>query len=224
MGHHLSRLFASPPGEARPLAEARVPELAQADPRGALRGAAAACRPAGRRPAQRQRRPSRAAAADEPRQPAGEAGRDIERGRALRPDPRGRPLDGAPRGRAGRDRAESRSTSPPAASTANCFWPKSPARSSARGRARSWVTIEITETAGAADLEQAAAWVARLTALGCRVSLDDFGTGYGAFTYLNRLAVCELKIDRANSSPGCATARSTGGWSARSSRSAAASA
>ena len=58
------------------------------------------------------------------------------------------------------------------------------------------VTIEITETAGAADLEQAAAWVARLTALGCRVSLDDFGTGYGAFTYLNRLAVCELKIDR----------------------------
>ncbi len=58
------------------------------------------------------------------------------------------------------------------------------------------VTIEITETAGAEDLEQAAAWVARLTRRGCRVSLDDFGTGYGAFTYLNRLAVRELKIAR----------------------------
>ncbi len=58
------------------------------------------------------------------------------------------------------------------------------------------VTIEITETAGAEDLEQAAAWVARLTERGCRVSLDDFGTGYGAFTYLNRLAVRELKISR----------------------------
>lgn len=58
------------------------------------------------------------------------------------------------------------------------------------------VTIEITETAGAADLEQAAVWVGRLTELGCRVSLDDFGTGYGAFSYLNRLSVCELKIDR----------------------------
>jgi PAS domain S-box-containing protein len=58
------------------------------------------------------------------------------------------------------------------------------------------VTIEITETAGAVDLEQAAAWVARLTERGCRVSLDDFGTGYGAFTYLNRLAVGELKIAR----------------------------
>lgn len=58
------------------------------------------------------------------------------------------------------------------------------------------VTIEITETAGAEDLEQAAAWVARLTERGCRVSLDDFGSGYGAFTYLNRLAVGELKIAR----------------------------
>lgn len=58
------------------------------------------------------------------------------------------------------------------------------------------VTIEITETAGAEDLEQAAAWVARLNRRGCRVSLDDFGTGYGAFTYLNRLAVRELKISR----------------------------
>lgn len=70
-----------------------------------------------------------------------------------------------------------------------------------RGLARSGasperVTIEITETAGAEDLEQATAWVERLTERGCRVSLDDFGTGYGAFTYLNRLAVSELKIAR----------------------------
>ena len=58
------------------------------------------------------------------------------------------------------------------------------------------LTIEITETAGAEDLEQAAAWVRELTGRGCRVSLDDFGTGYGAFTYLDRLPVTELKISR----------------------------
>lgn len=29
------------------------------------------------------------------------------------------------------------------------------------------------------------------------LALDDFGTGFGAFTYLSRLTVTELKIDRA---------------------------
>jgi PAS domain S-box-containing protein len=58
------------------------------------------------------------------------------------------------------------------------------------------ITLEITETAAADDLEYAAVGVERLKALGCRVALDDFGTGYGSFSYLSRVPVDELKIDR----------------------------
>jgi len=59
------------------------------------------------------------------------------------------------------------------------------------------VTFEITETAAAEDLDRAAELIDRLGALGCGIALDDFGTGFGTFTYLSRLAVSELKIDRA---------------------------
>jgi PAS domain S-box-containing protein len=57
------------------------------------------------------------------------------------------------------------------------------------------VTFEITETAAAENIEEAAALVSGLRDLGCRVALDDFGTGFGSFTYLSRLPVTELKID-----------------------------
>jgi EAL domain-containing protein (putative c-di-GMP-specific phosphodiesterase class I)/methanogenic corrinoid protein MtbC1 len=57
------------------------------------------------------------------------------------------------------------------------------------------ITFEITETAAAQNVEEAAALVSRLRELGCRVALDDFGTGFGSFTYLSRLPVTELKID-----------------------------
>jgi PAS domain S-box-containing protein len=58
------------------------------------------------------------------------------------------------------------------------------------------VTFEITETVAAEDIDRAAELVERLGALGCGIALDDFGTGFGTFTYLNRLPVTELKIDR----------------------------
>jgi PAS domain S-box-containing protein len=57
------------------------------------------------------------------------------------------------------------------------------------------VTFEITETAAAEDIDRAAELIERLGAL-CGIALDDFGTGFGTFTYLNRLPVSELKIDR----------------------------
>jgi PAS domain S-box-containing protein len=65
----------------------------------------------------------------------------------------------------------------------------------ASGAAPEDLVVEITETAlmkgdAVDDL------VAGLTAMGIRLALDDFGTGYGGFTYLKRLPVHFLKIDR----------------------------
>ena len=56
--------------------------------------------------------------------------------------------------------------------------------------------LEITESALMADERVAANNVARLRALGLRVSIDDFGTGYSSLAYLDRLAADEVKIDR----------------------------
>jgi EAL domain-containing protein (putative c-di-GMP-specific phosphodiesterase class I) len=60
----------------------------------------------------------------------------------------------------------------------------------------SLVVVEVTETALVTNEEAAAAFVKRITELGCRMALDDFGTGYGGFSYLKRLPVHFLKIDR----------------------------
>lgn len=58
------------------------------------------------------------------------------------------------------------------------------------------VTLELTETALAADPEAAARFTHAARALGLRLALDDFGTGYNGFTHLKHLAIDELKIDR----------------------------
>jgi PAS domain S-box-containing protein len=64
-----------------------------------------------------------------------------------------------------------------------------------RDGARSLV-FEITETATAGSLDAASEFADQLTRLGCGLALDDFGTGYGSFTYLRRLPLRHLKIDR----------------------------
>jgi diguanylate cyclase (GGDEF)-like protein len=56
--------------------------------------------------------------------------------------------------------------------------------------------LEITESDVMADPKGAIEIVARLRALGVRVSIDDFGTGYSSLAYLHRLDVDEVKIDR----------------------------
>tara|TARA_R110001583_G_scaffold69129_1_gene196153 strand:- start:1423 stop:3876 length:2454 start_codon:yes stop_codon:yes gene_type:complete len=58
------------------------------------------------------------------------------------------------------------------------------------------VTIELTESALFDNLDRQRTWVEKLRKLGVSVALDDFGTGYSSFTYLNKLPVNIVKIDR----------------------------
>ena len=56
--------------------------------------------------------------------------------------------------------------------------------------------LEMLETAAHADIEATSALLGRCQAIGVRFALDDFGTGYSTLTYLKRLPVDVLKIDR----------------------------
>ncbi len=56
--------------------------------------------------------------------------------------------------------------------------------------------LEVLETAALADVDYTCALMEECRALGVRFALDDFGTGYSTFTYLKRLPIDMLKIDR----------------------------
>jgi diguanylate cyclase (GGDEF)-like protein len=58
------------------------------------------------------------------------------------------------------------------------------------------LTLEITETSVMTDPEHAMALLRTFHDMGVRLSVDDFGTGYASLSYLQRLPVHEVKIDR----------------------------
>jgi diguanylate cyclase len=59
-----------------------------------------------------------------------------------------------------------------------------------------FLTLEITETGFTEDNEVSRRVLEEIRKLGVRLSIDDFGTGYSALSYLSRLDVNELKIDK----------------------------
>jgi diguanylate cyclase (GGDEF)-like protein/PAS domain S-box-containing protein len=57
--------------------------------------------------------------------------------------------------------------------------------------------IELSESMFGENVEEVIAKMSKLKAHGIRFSLEDFGTGYSSMTYLKRLPLDQIKIDRA---------------------------
>ncbi|MDQ1711274.1 MAG: hypothetical protein QOE45_724, partial [Frankiaceae bacterium] len=58
------------------------------------------------------------------------------------------------------------------------------------------VCLEVTETALTQNVESVVASLHELRSLGVLIAIDDFGTGHASLTYLTRLPVDVLKVDR----------------------------
>ena len=64
------------------------------------------------------------------------------------------------------------------------------------GVPRDRLVLEVTESAVMSDPDEALAVMRRLETMGLALSLDDFGVGQSSLTYLRRLPVQEIKIDK----------------------------
>ena len=63
------------------------------------------------------------------------------------------------------------------------------------------LALEVTESEVMADAEQAIACLRDLKSLGVFIEVDDFGTGYSSLTYLQKLPLDAVKIDRSFITP-----------------------
>jgi diguanylate cyclase (GGDEF)-like protein len=66
----------------------------------------------------------------------------------------------------------------------------------ANGLAGSRLVMEVTESAIIGDAERSGRILNALKSLGATIAMDDFGTGYTSLSYLQRLPIDILKIDR----------------------------
>ena len=67
----------------------------------------------------------------------------------------------------------------------------------ASGLAPAYLELELTESQLMKDAENVIGILARLKAMGVKLSVDDFGTGYSCLAYLKRFSIDSLKVDRA---------------------------
>ncbi len=59
------------------------------------------------------------------------------------------------------------------------------------------IELEITESVAMLDADVVISTLQALKAMGIQVAIDDFGTGFSSLSYLHRLPIDRLKIDRA---------------------------
>jgi EAL domain-containing protein (putative c-di-GMP-specific phosphodiesterase class I) len=64
------------------------------------------------------------------------------------------------------------------------------------GTPASSLNLEITESFLMSDVRESVSVLSALRDFGIGISLDDFGTGYSSFTYLAKLPIVTLKIDK----------------------------